>query len=79
MVHVSRFSDGSRKITGITEIVGLQEGFHLDMRDIFVFEHKGLDSGGKVLGVFKPTGYIPLCYEDFITHGIPLDKNVFSS
>ncbi len=78
IVHVARFSDGSRKITGVTEVVGMAEGFQLDLRDIFVFEHKGLDPNGTVLGAFKPTGYIPLCYEDFITHGIPLDKSIFS-
>ena len=77
IVHVARFSDGSRKITGVTEVVGMQEGFQLDLRDVFIFEQKGLDSNGSVLGVYKPTGYIPLAYEDFITYGIPLDKNVF--
>ena len=79
IVHVTRFSDGTRKITGITEVAGLKENFQLDLRDVFVFEHKGLDSDGKVLGTFKPTGYVPLCYEDFITIGIPLDKSIFSA
>ena len=78
IIHVARFSDGSRKITGITEVVGTQEGFQLDLRDVFIFEQKGLDSNGVVQGTYKPTGYVPSCYQDFITYGIPLDKNVFS-
>ncbi len=79
IVHMSRFSDGSRKITGITEIIGLKEGFQLDLRDVFVFEQQGIDPNGKVLGAFKPTGYVPLCYEDFKTRGIPIDKSIFLS
>ena len=48
IVHVARFSDGTRKITGITEVGGLKEGTQLDLRDVFVFEHKGLDTDGKI-------------------------------
>ncbi len=79
IVHVARFPDGTRKITGITEVAGMLEGGHqLDLKDIFVFQNKGLDSEGNVLGEFKSTGYVPLCYEDLITRGIRLDKNVFN-
>ena len=79
IVHVARFPDGTRKITGITEVAGmLEDGQQLDLQDIFVFQHKGLDSEGNVLGEFKPTGYVPLCYEDLITRGIRLDKNIFN-
>ncbi len=79
VVHVARLSDGTRKITGITEVAGLLESGHqLDLQDIFVFDRKGMDSEGNVIGDYKPTGYIPLCYEDLITRGIPLDKNIFN-
>lgn len=78
IVHIARFSDGTRKITGVSEVVGLSSDFQLDLKDVFVFRQKGMDADGKILGDFEPTGYIPLCYEDFATRGLPLDKKVFS-
>jgi len=77
IVHAARLSDGSRKITGITEVVGLKEDSQLDLKDIFVFTPEGLDENGKVLGHFKALGYIPKCYEDLITKGIQMDKAMF--
>ncbi len=78
VVHIARFPDGTRKITGITEILGLHES-QLDLRDVFVFEQTGVDRDGKILGSFKATGYIPACYQDLVTRGIPLKKEAFSS
>jgi len=79
IVHVARFSDGSRKITGITEVVGIHhQEAQLDLKDVFVFEQQGLDSEGRVLGAFRPTGYVPQAYKDFVTRGIPIDKAVFT-
>jgi pilus assembly protein CpaF len=77
IVHIARFSDGARKITGITEVAGMKEDFQLDMRDVFVFDPKGRDEHGKTLGDFRATGYIPLCYSDLVSMGIKLDKNMF--
>lgn len=77
VVHVARFSDGTRKITGITEVVGLTSDFQLDLRDVFVFDQKGKSEDGKVAGTFKPSGYVPKCYEEFINMGLNLDKNMF--
>jgi len=77
VVHVSRFSDGTRKITGITEVAGLLQDFQLDLRDVFVFEPKGRDEDGTVLGTFKPTGYIPKCYEEIVMMGLKIDKRIF--
>lgn len=78
IVHIARFSDGSRKITGITEVTGMRED-QLDLKDIFVFEQTGTREDGTVLGHFKHTGYIPSFYEDFLTRGIPIRKELFSS
>ena len=78
IVHINRFSDGTRKITGISETIGLDKDHLLLLEDIFVFKQKGLDPNGVVLGEYQATGYIPRCYEDFVTRGIPLDKKVFS-
>ncbi len=78
IVHVARFSDGSRKITGITEVAGLEKDFQLDLRDVFVFEHKGRSEDGRTLGDFVPTGYVPQCYEDMKNMGLVLDKDIFT-
>ncbi len=78
IVHIARFSDGSRKITGITEVAGLIEDFQLDLKDIFTFEHRGMNTEGQILGDYKPTGYIPKCYYDLVQRGIHIDKKMFS-
>lgn len=77
IVHINRYSDGSRKITGISETVGLTDDFQLRLQDVFIFRQKGLDNNGKVLGDFEATGYIPKCYDDFVTRGIKFDKSSF--
>ena len=77
IVHVSRFSDGSRKITGIAEVTGKMIDGLPEMQDIFVFKQKGLNADGKVMGEYVPTGYVPKVYDDLATRGIPLSKSVF--
>lgn len=77
LVHIARFPDGTRKITGITEVVGIHEG-QLILKDVFVFEQTGVAEEGIVLGSFKPTGYIPECYQDLVMRGIPLKKEIFT-
>ncbi len=78
VVHIARLSDGSRRITGIAEVRGMLDAHQLDMQDVFVFAHAGIDKDGKVLGSYKATGYIPNCYQDLITRGIPLKKEIFN-
>ena len=78
IVHVARLSDGSRKITAIAEITGrILEGIP-ETKDVFVFDQKGIDSDGVVLGNYVPTGHIPRCYETFIMRGITLSKDIFT-
>ncbi|MCP3685706.1 MAG: Flp pilus assembly complex ATPase component [bacterium] len=77
VVHVARLSDGARKITGVTEVTGSMVDGIPEFKDIFVFEHQGLGGEGEVLGVHKPTGYVPVVYHDFITRGIPIKKSMF--
>jgi pilus assembly protein CpaF len=77
IVHISRFSDGTRKITGVTETEGLDKDYQLKLADIFVFKQIGIDSDGRVLGSYQPTGRIPTCYDDFITRGLPIKKDMF--
>jgi pilus assembly protein CpaF len=78
MVQVARFSDGSRKITYITELVGL-EGEQVTMQDIFLFEKTGVAENGKVLGRFKATGVRPRFYEKLRSSGIVLPASLFQT
>lgn len=78
VVHLARFPDGSRKITGITEVLGIVKDYQLDLRDVFMFKQKGKTEEGTVLGEYMATGYIPKCYEDFIEAGFKMDKSMFS-
>jgi pilus assembly protein CpaF len=78
MVQVARFSDGSRKITYVTELVGL-EGEQVTMQDIFLFEKSGIAENGKVLGRFKATGVRPRFYEKLRSSGIQLPASLFQT
>jgi len=76
IVHESRLSDGSRKVTAISEIVGI-EGTQLVMQDIFEFHQTSLGEGGKVLGHFRATGAVPTFLEDLKARGLELDPTIF--
>jgi len=78
MVQVARFSDGSRKVTYVTELVGL-EGEQVTMQDIFLFEKSGVAENGKVLGRFKATGVRPRFYEKLRASGIQLPASLFQT
>ncbi len=77
-VQVSRFSDGSRRITHITEVVGM-EGDMVTIQDIFVFDKTGLGEDGKVKGRFRATGIRPKCYERIKSCGISLPASLFQT
>ena len=76
VVQVARQSDGSRRITHVTEITGVS-GDIVAMQDIFVFEKLGIDAGGRVLGRFKATGVSPKFAERLKTSGIVLPPGIF--
>ena len=78
VVHIARFSDGTRTITGVTEVAGMLPESQLDLRDIFVFEPRGVGEQGVILGDYVPTGYIPKCYEQFSKLGLKIDKTIFT-
>ncbi len=77
IVHQNRLKDGSRKITNITEVQGM-EGDVIVMQDIFVFEQTGVVEG-KIQGRLRPTGIRPKFVEKFEVAGINLPPNVFGS
>ena len=77
VIQQSRFSDGSRKISYITELGGLR-GDQVVLNDIFVYKQTGVDSKGKVLGKFVATGYIPKFIETLETKGLSIPKGLFT-
>ena len=76
IVQVSRMSDGTRKVTGISEITGM-EGEVITMQDIFSFERSGIGPGGKVIGRFRATGIRPKCADRLAAAGVPLRPDLF--
>src|SRR5262249_40944588 len=76
IVHQSRLKDGSRKITNITEVQGM-EGDTIVMQDVFLFEQTGVIDG-KIQGRLKPTGIRPKFVETFEAMGIHLPNNIFA-
>ena len=77
-VHLARLSDGSRRVTHITECVGM-EGDQVTLQDIFVFERTGLTADYRVKGRFKPTGIRPKFYERLKASGIELPASLFQT
>jgi pilus assembly protein CpaF len=78
IVQQSRMPDGSRKITHITEVTGM-EGDTISLQDIFLFSQKGFDKAGKVLGEYKATGVIPNFMFDLKKRGIEADLSLFET
>lgn len=78
IVQQSRLRDGSRKITHITEVLGM-EGDVIVLQDIFRFEQTGIDKQGKVQGYYRPTGIRPHFIEKLISAGQILPENIFMS
>ncbi|GBG13157.1 pilus assembly protein CpaF [Novimethylophilus kurashikiensis] len=76
VVHISRMSDGKRKVTSIQEITGM-EGDIITMQEIFVFEQTGVGQDGTVLGRFRATGIRPKFVERLRIHGIVLPEDLF--
>jgi pilus assembly protein CpaF len=75
ILQISRLKDGSRKLIQVAEIDGMQ-GDTISMGDIFVFHAQG-ESGGRVSGNFKSTGYVPRCVERFAERGMTIPREVF--
>ncbi len=76
ILQQSRFSDGSRKVTHISEITGM-EGEVITMQDIFVYRQEGFDEENRVVGRFVPTGFIPRFYEELRRKGVEVDMGIF--
>ncbi len=78
IVQMSRMRDGTRKITAITEVAGM-EGDVVVLSDIFKFNQSGVDPDGKILGQVKPTGIRPLFGPRLETAGFKLGAEIFGA
>jgi pilus assembly protein CpaF len=76
VVQVARLSDGTRRVTAISEITGM-EGETITMQDIFMFERTGVDKEGQVIGRFRPTGIRPRFAEKLKACGMQLPRVFF--
>jgi len=76
VVHLARFSDGSRKIVRVTEVTGMEESV-VSTQDIFVYEQEGVDQDGRVLGFHRATGVRPKFTERILRMGIHLGPEAF--
>jgi len=76
VVQVSRFNDGTRRITHLSEITGMEEDI-VSMQDVFVFEKQGVAPDGRVLGAFTATGIRPKFAERLKASGIPVPASWF--
>ncbi|MEK6705926.1 MAG: ATPase, T2SS/T4P/T4SS family [Bdellovibrionota bacterium] len=78
IIQQSRLSDGSRKITHITEVVGMQ-GDVIGLSDIFIFKQEGLDKKRKIIGRYVPTGIIPKFVEEMEQKGMRISRTLFAA
>jgi pilus assembly protein CpaF len=76
IVQVSRMSDGSRRVTHLSEITGMDQDI-VSMQDIYRFEKRGVGINGRVLGRFYSTGVTPRFVEKIVASGIAVSPNLF--
>lgn len=76
IVYCSRFTDGTRKVVKITEIVGM-ESETITLQDLYIFKQEGFDEGGSVIGKHVPTGIVPSFLEKIKAYGETIPSSVF--
>jgi len=76
VVQVSRLADGTRRVTNVSEITGMEKDI-VTMQDIFVFQKQGIKESGEVLGEFMPTGIRPKFSERLLVTGVHLPSSMF--
>jgi pilus assembly protein CpaF len=77
IIHLARLSDGTRRVVTVTEVVGMEEDV-ITSHDVFVFEQKGVDSAGRVVGAHRATGVRPRFADRLAQAGIVLSPTVFA-
>jgi pilus assembly protein CpaF len=76
VVQATRMTDGTRKVTSVTEITGMEESV-ISMQEIFSFQKKGIGPDGRVIGVFQPSRIRPKFLERLRVSGIVLPPTIF--
>jgi pilus assembly protein CpaF len=79
VVQTARLPDGSRKITHITEVSGIGENAIFMTQEIFVFKQQGVDTAGRIIGRYQPTGTIPRIVEQLRARGTKIAMEVFAA
>jgi len=77
ILQLSRMQDGSRKVTHISEGIGMDLQGNYQVQDIYLFEQTGRDKDGKVLGSLNPTGTIPSFMKEIEVNQLPFPKELF--
>ncbi len=78
VVQIARLADGTRRITHISEITGM-EGDIISMQEIFKFEQQGFDAKGRVTGSHRATGFVPKFYETLKARGLKTNMSLFQT
>lgn len=78
IIQKSRLSDGSRKITYVTEITGMQ-GEVVSLQDIFIYKQEGLDKKRNIIGRYVPTGFVPKFVEEMESKGMKISRSLFTA
>jgi pilus assembly protein CpaF len=76
IVQQQRYADGTRRISAISEVRGL-DGDAIEVQELFRFRQEGFDAEGRVVGRFAPTGVVPAFYEELQQRGVPVNMDVF--
>lgn len=77
IVQANRLSDGTRKLTSIQEVTGM-EGDTVTLQEIFSFKQTGVASNGAVQGYFSATGVRPRCWDRLCARGVDLPQTLFT-
>lgn len=78
IIQQTRLADGSRKITHISEVTGMQ-GDVISLQDIFLFKQEGMDKKRKIMGRFVATGFIPKFVEEMEMKGLKVPRSIFTT
>lgn len=77
IVQCSRYHDGGRRTSHISEVLGVDEHGRYIVKDIFRWIQTGKDENGKFTGQMTPTGYVPTFFEEFVANKLPFPKSTF--
>ena len=77
IIQQSRLTDGTRKVTYVSEVLGMQ-GETVTIQDIYIYKQEGLDKNRKIIGRFVPTGFIPKFVEEMEAKGMKISRGLFA-